>query len=162
MREIELIKAIKKRCEESVRDLYYETADKKLEPRKPRILDGFYIPQEQSAFAKPDIEEIAPFIIVRPSKARERARDECVVTIDIIVQIYNKDPKFIGHYDLLVAMNRIRDNILHNPILDNVFEYDGGFEWQIQPEQPFPNWEIEIKTNWLIQNPQRTDYNEYI
>lgn len=162
MREIELKEALKKRCVEALEDLRFNTADSKQPQKPPTVLNGFYIPAENSAFVDANVEEVAPFVIVRALQGTEVARDEFQIQTMVVVQIFNDSPDFTGDTDCLLAMNRIRANIQNTPILDNVFQYDGGFKWQLKEEQPHPNWEIEITMNWLIPNTQRTDYNKFI
>lgn len=162
MREIQLIKAIQARCKEALKDLYLPTKNADLPHKNPTVLDGFYIPEENSAFVDENVEEIAPFLIVRVIQGEDAADDKFRVKSEIIVQIFNDDPKFTGDQDLLVCMNRIRDNIKQNQTLENVFIYDGGFKWELANDQPFPNWEMTITANWLIPNPQRTDYSAFI
>lgn len=159
MREYELREALKARIEEALKDLQLESADHK--PKKPHVVKGWYLPEEQNAFSGDDVQEIAPFVIVRTTKGQENARDQFQVETEVIVQIFNDSSDFTGDTECLLAMNRIRDNILDKPTLDKMFIYDGGFKWQLNPEQPFPNWEIQITMNWLIPNPQRSDYNEF-
>lgn len=162
MREIELIQAIKKRCEESLKDLRFSTADPKIAKRAPSIIGGFYMKNEDSAFVSENVEEVAPFVIVRPKTGEDVSRDEFRVQVEIVIQVFNEDPAMIGHVDCLLAMNRIRANIQQYPILENKFHYDGGWKWELNDEQPVPNWEIQILSNWLIPNTQRIDVVEYI
>jgi len=160
MREIELKNALRNRCADALKNLLLTQADQA--KRQPLPLPGFYLPAEDSAFVDDTVEEKAPFILVRAKEGVERERDQFSITTEIIIQIFNDSTDYTGDTDLLLCMNRIRDNILNKPILDNIFQYDGGFRWLIAEEQPFPNWEISITMNWLIPNPQRTDYNEFI
>lgn len=162
MREIELLDAIKRRVKEALRDLRYPTADNNLQDREPTVIKGFYMKDEGSAFVDSDVDEVAPFIIVRPKKGSEIARDEFKIDTEIIIQIYDDSEDKTGHLLLLSAMNRIRANIFENQILDNTFIYDGGFTWEIPEEQPVPNWQMGIMCSWLIPAVQRTDIAEYI
>ena len=162
MREIELIEAIKIRCEEALKDLRFATKNPELPKRAPAVIKGFYMKDEDSAFVSEDIEEIAPFVIVRPRIGEEIARDEFRIQVEMIVQIHNDDPDMIGHVDCLLAMNRIRANIQQYPILENKFHYDGGWKWELNEGQPAPVWEIQIMSNWLIPNTQRIDVAGYI
>lgn len=161
MREIELRESLKLRCQEALKDLILYQADGT--PKQPTLIKGFYLPSEESAFVDDKVEEVAPFILVRLKKGIENDRDKFSVTSEVIVQIYSSDQdQFTGDTELLLCMNRIRDNILNKPILNDIFQYDGGFEWQIAEDQPVPNWEISLTMNWLVPNPQRSDYNEFI
>lgn len=162
MREIELIEAIKKRCEEAVIDLRFSTEDSAEPKRAPTVIKGFYMKNEDSAFVSEEVEHIAPFIIVRPRTGEDVARDEFRVQAEIIIQVYNNDPEMVGHVDCLLAMNRIRANIQQYPILENKFHYDGGWKWELNEEQPEPMWQIQILSNWLIPNTQRIDVQEFI
>ncbi|QHJ79163.1 MAG: hypothetical protein [Caudoviricetes sp.] len=162
MREIELVEAIKVRCDEAIKDLRFSTADKNLPLIKPNIIDGWFMPDEKSAFTNAEITEITPFVIVRARTGEDISRDEFRIQVEIIIQLYNGDPKMIGHIDCMLAMNRIRANIQQYPILENKFHYDGGWKWEMIDAQPAPNWEIQILSNWLIPNTQRIDVQECI
>lgn len=162
MREIELIEAIKLRCAEALKDLRFSTADKKLPKRAPIVLRGSYPKDEDSAFVSDDVDEVAPFVIVRLVSGEDVSRDEFRVQVEIIIQIVNDHPDKIGDEDCLLAMNRIRANIQQYPILENKFHYDGGWKWELNDGQPMPNWQIQILSNWLIPNTQRIDVAEYI
>lgn len=159
--ETELLQAIRNRCEIALSEI--KLNNQKNELQEIKVLEGFNLPVEESVFKKAQKDLIVPAVIVRPLKGNDIDNDEKFsVKTEIIITIFNDDVKFIGHNDLLLCMNLIRDNIKQDQTLENKFIYDGGFEWQINPEQPYPFWEISLMMNWLVPNTQRTDYNEFI
>lgn len=162
MTENQLIKALQKRMREALSETFLPTKNPKLPLKNPTILKGSYIPEESSAFTDETVDEVAPFVAVRLINGEDVADDQFRVKSEVIVQIFNDSNDFTGDRDLLLCMNRIRDNIRQDQILENTFIYDGGFKWELANEQPFPNWEMTITMNWLVPNPQRTDYNKFI
>lgn len=147
-----LTKALRKLCGEAVKDFRLQTKQGNKETRAPRIVNGFLPPKRSGNGELDDF----PFVIVRPEGGGvERESTETRVTI--IIGCYSEE--FDGYeYGVNVA-ERIIEKIctLPSELLDCRYQMRYPIKWSMVSEQPYPQWQIDIETIWIFNNPRNTD-----
>lgn len=149
--ESELCFSIRKRLDEILANLILETQlDGKGDGRTTvSVFNGYLPPTRQTP------ESEVPFVIVRPSKGSSSQDGFTTVEVNLIVVTYSKD--FDGHENGLQVLARIRQGLLARPTLDQRYRMQPKFDWALLDEQPYPNWQILIKTEWVIPTPQNIE-----
>ena len=151
MIEQELVKSLREFIKDAVKDFRLPVETEK-KPRAPKVYDG-YLPPKRSENG-----DDFPLIIVRPESATTE-REETEVSVAIIVGCYTEE--FDGHEYCLNVMTRIRNALtsMENGILAKKYVLKFPITWNIVPEQPWPQWELEIDTKWCFNTPQAiTDF----
>lgn len=143
-----LTKALQELCREAVKNFQLPTKGKEL--RAPQIINGFLPPKRSG-----DKEDF-PFVIVRPEECvSDRGSEQIKVTI--IVGCYSEE--YDGfEYGLNVA-TRIKEKLLTLPAetLNQKYQFVFPLKWRMTSEQPYPEWQIEIETDWVTNTPMNYD-----
>ena len=137
--------------EGALKDLRLKT--KKGELRAPQVVDG-YLPPKRTL----DDDDF-PFVIVR---AEEGVSDmgQTVVTISLIVGCYTTETD--GYAHCMEIMQRIRFALcrMPNQTLAGRYQLEFPITWRNTPEQPYPQWQLEMTTKWVFNTPQLTNFEQ--
>ena len=144
MIEIDLCRAIRTRSEEILKDLIIP-ADRGFPDRSPSIINGFLPPKRSKA------ESDFPFVVVRPGEGNTNANRLTRATVKMLVGCYSED--FDGHEYALLVLARLRTGLMECPTLESRYRMELPFSWRLYDDQPYPNWELEITTEWSIATP---------
>ena len=101
-----------------------------------------------------------PYIIARMTDGKAQSRDDHIVSITMIVGIYDDDLNHQGSKDAMLIMMRLRRDFFNNPIIKNGAVFDESFEWDIIDDQPYPYFKLAITTGWNISAPQWSQHSE--
>lgn len=147
MIENHLTKALREKITEVVKD--FRLPVKNGEPRPPTVINGYLPPKRTGA------EDDFPFIIVRAESGKS---EEETTTIDVAIVIGCYSKEYDAHEDCINVMTRIRLALasMENGVLDNRFVLQFPIEWNLMPEQPYPQWQLDIQTHWVYNTPQAT------
>ena len=146
-----LTKALRELCAQAVKDFVLPTKEGQ-NPRAPRIVNGFLPPKRSGNGELDDF----PFVIVRPEAGTgERESEE--IRVNIIVGCYSEE--FDGYEYGINVIERIKEKICTLPAetLDNRYQMRYPIKWNMVTEQPWPQWQIDMETIWIINSPQNTD-----
>lgn len=146
--ESELCAAIRIRLVEILKTLILEASVEDEEHRPPKVYNG-WLPFD----ADEDTE--VPYVIVRASKGKTTDNGFTAVTVTMMVMTYSKESD--GHENSLQILHRIRQGLMSSPTLDNRYRMNPIFDWKLVDEQPWPNWYIELTTEWVIPTPQNIE-----
>lgn len=115
--------------------------------RAPEILNG-YLPPKRTKTG-----DDFPFVLVRADRG-QTAPDATTVSVSIIVGVYSED--FDAHDICLSVMAKIRQALYDLPdgTLSERYQFRPGFSWENFPEQGWPYWQLDIKTEWLMPAPE--------
>lgn len=140
-----LTDALIKKIEEVVED--YRLPVENGEERCPTVFDGYLPPKRQG------ITDDFPFVVVRADGGKN-GQDQAEITVSIIIGCYTKE--FTGHKYCINIMTRIKNALceLQNGVLDNRFVLQFPIEWELVTEQPYPQWQLDMKTRWACRVPQ--------
>lgn len=144
-----LTKALRELCAQAVKDFVLPTKEGQ-KPRAPRIVNGFLPPKRSM-----DHEDF-PFVLVRPEQCTtERESEEVRVTI--IVGCYSEE--FDGFEYGVNVIERIKEKICTLPAetLAQRYQMRYPIKWTMVPEQPWPQWQIDMETIWIFNSPRNTD-----
>ena len=143
-----LTKALRVLCTDAVKDFRLESKDGKL--ATPQVLNGFLPPKRST-----DKEDF-PFVIVRPEQGiGERESEE--IHVSIIVGCYSEE--FDGFEYGINVIERIKEKICSLPseTLAERYQMRYPVKWSMPTDQPWPQWQIEMETVWIMNSPQNTD-----
>ena len=145
MIEQELVRALQEFLAEALKDFGMPTKDGKL--RAPKIIDG-YLPPKRSG-----TDEDFPFVVVRADSGTAD-HNAANVEVTLIVGAYTEETN--GYLYCLNVMTRIRNALLSlkNGCLADRFLLVGEFSWKNIEDQPWPQWNLFITTNWMTNAPQ--------
>lgn len=149
MIETDLMIALGVFVEKALKDLRLKT--KKGELRAPLVVDG-YLPPKRTL----DDDDF-PFVIVRAEDgASERGRTE--VTVSLIIGCHTTETD--GYAHCIEIMQRIRQALCQMPgqVLAKRFQLEFPVSWRNFPEQPYPQWQLEMTTKWVFNTPQMTEF----
>lgn len=144
-----LTKALRELCEQAVKDFRLPTKDGKT-LRAPRIVNGFLPPKRST-----DLDDF-PFVLVRPEQCTtDRESEE--VRVNIIVGCYSEE--YDGFEYGVNVVERIKEKICTLPAetLDQRYQMRYPIKWTMVPEQPWPQWQIDMETIWIFNSPRNTD-----
>lgn len=144
-----LTKALRELCEQAVKDFRLPTKDGKT-LRAPQIVNGFLPPKRST-----DIDDF-PFVLVRPEQCTtDRESEE--VRVNIIVGCYSEE--YDGFEYGLNVVERIKEKICTLPAetLAQRYQMRYPIKWTMVPEQPWPQWQIDMETIWIFNSPRNTD-----
>lgn len=148
MIEVELAKALRKKLEEILAEFRMPTDQPNFPDRAPKIINGYLPPKRTSA--DPDF----PFVIVRPKSGRTPDESSSRVAVNLIIGCYSEE--FDGHEYALNVMTRIRTGLLEmtHYTLDNRYRLEFPLSWELFDDQPYPQWQLEMTTEWTVATPQ--------
>jgi hypothetical protein len=144
-----LTKALRELCEQAVKDFRLPTKDGKT-LRAPQIVNGFLPPKRST-----DLDDF-PFVLVRPEQCTtERESEE--VRVNIIVGCYSQE--YDGFEYGVNVVERIKEKICTLPAetLAKRYQMRYPIKWTMVPEQPWPQWQIDMETIWIFNSPRNTD-----
>jgi hypothetical protein len=144
-----LTKALRELCEQAVKDFRLPTKDGKT-LRAPKIVNGFLPPKRST-----DLDDF-PFVLVRPEQCTtDRESEE--VRVNIIVGCYSEE--YDGFEYGVNVVERIKEKICTLPAetLAQRYQMRYPIKWTMVPEQPWPQWQIDMETIWIFNSPRNTD-----
>lgn len=144
-----LTKALRELCEQAVKDFRLPTKDGKT-LRAPQIVNGFLPPKRST-----DLDDF-PFVLVRPEQCTtDRESEE--VRVNIIVGCYSEE--YDGFEYGVNVVERIKEKICTLPAetLAKRYQMRYPIKWTMVPEQPWPQWQIDMETIWIFNSPRNTD-----
>lgn len=144
-----LTKALRELCEQAVKDFRLPTKDGKT-LRAPQIVNGFLPPKRST-----DLDDF-PFVLVRPEQCTtDRESEE--VRVNIIVGCYSEE--YDGFEYGVNVVERIKEKIctLPDETLAKRYQMRYPIKWTMVPEQPWPQWQIDMETIWIFNSPRNTD-----
>lgn len=151
MVENELCRAIRELVADAVNDFALPTKpvgqNAEGELRAPTVINGYLPPKRAKA---PDD---FPFVVVRADEGTTDG-EGTEVQVSIIVGAYTEE--YDGHEYCLNVMTRIRTALCSLPFstLKNRYVLQLPVKWSGYAEQPWPYWQIDMTTTWLIHAPQ--------
>ncbi|MBQ3840550.1 MAG: hypothetical protein II819_11555 [Fibrobacter sp.] len=143
-----LTKALRELCEQAVKDFRLPTKDGKT-LRAPQIVNGFLPPKRST-----DLDDF-PFVLVRPEQCTtDRESEE--VRVNIIVGCYSEE--YDGFEYGVNVVERIKEKIctLPDETLAKRYQMRYPIKWTMVPEQPWPQWQIDMETIWIFNSPRNT------
>lgn len=144
-----LTKALRELCAQAVKDFVLPTKEGQ-KPRAPRIVNGFLPPKRST-----DLDDF-PFVLVRPEQCTtDRESEE--IRVNIIVGCYSEE--FDGYEYGVNVIERIKEKICTLPAetLEQRYQMRYPIKWNMVPEQPWPQWQIDMETIWIFNSPRNTD-----
>lgn len=146
-----LTKALRELCEQAVAEFRLPTKDGQT-LRAPRIVNGFLPPKRSGNGELDDF----PFVLVRPEAGTtERGAEE--IRVNIIVGCYSEE--YDGYEYGVNVMERIKEKICTLPAetLAQRYQMRYPLKWNMVPEQPWPQWQIDMETIWVFNSPLNSD-----
>jgi hypothetical protein len=120
-----------------------------------KLIDGYLPPKRSTS------NEDHPFVLVRPDGA---TTDDGVTQAEVSIVIGVWQSEFNGHRDCISAMAKIRQALFELPArtLANRYQLNGPVVWENLAEQPWPYWQLNMKTTWLMRGPTTNEpYYDY-
>lgn len=147
MIEQELARNLREFIKDAVKDFRLPVENEKDNPRAPKIING-YLPPKHSEKG-----DDFPFVLVRPEGATSDM-GETEVTVAIIIGCYTEE--YDGHEYCLNVMTRIRNALtsMKDGRLADKYVLNFPIKWDIVPEQPWPQWQLDMETKWCFNTPQ--------
>ena len=144
-----LTKALRELCKQAVKDFRLPTKDGKT-LRAPQIVNGFLPPKRSSEH------DDFPFVLVRPEQSTTDRQSE-EVRVNIIVGCYSEE--YDGFEYGVNVVERIAEKICTLPAETLAQRYQMRYpvKWTMVPEQPWPQWQIDMETIWIFNSPRNTD-----
>ena len=117
--------------------------------RGVHVFNG-YLPHKEPAKVSDDL---FPFVVVRADEG-ESDEDGTLVTVSIIIGVYSEADD--GHEFAFNIMSRIRTALTSLPglVLQGRYQLRYPIKWGTFSEQPYPQWQIDMQTQWLIRTPR--------
>lgn len=144
MVENELTKALREFIAAAVEN--YRLPVKNGEMRAPTVVNG-YLPPKRS-----NVEDDFPFVLVRPESG-ETSLEETRCTVAIIIGCYTTE--FDGYEYCVNVMERIKQALCEMPYgtLANKYQLCYPVKWEMPDEQPYPQWQVGMTTDWAYHAP---------
>lgn len=144
-----LTKALRELCKQAVKDFRLPTKDGKT-LRAPQIVNGFLPPKRSS-----ELDDF-PFVLVRPEQSTTDRQSE-EVRVNIIVGCYSEE--YDGFEYGVNVIERIKEKICTLPAetLEQRYQMRYPIKWNMVPEQPWPQWQIDMESIWIFNSPRNTD-----
>lgn len=144
-----LTNALRELCKQAVKDFRLPTKDGKT-LRAPQIVNGFLPPKRSS-----ELDDF-PFVLVRPEQSTTDRQSE-EVRVNIIVGCYSEE--YDGFEYGVNVIERIKEKICTLPAetLEQRYQMRYPIKWNMVPEQPWPQWQIDMETIWIFNSPRNTD-----
>lgn len=145
MVEIFLTQAIREFVENAVKDFRFPV--KNGEARAPEIVNGYLPPKRTGK------NDDFPFVVVYPASG-EIERDATGTEIELIIGNYSAE--YDGYEFCMNMLSRIRNALAMLPdnILAGKYQLLYPISWENIEEQPYPQWQMRIKTQWKTVSPQ--------
>lgn len=145
MVENELTRALMTCIESAVQD--YRLPVKSGELKAPKVLNG-YLPPKRTNRDEDDF----PFIIVR-TESGVCDQDSTRTEVSIIIGCYSQE--IIGHEYCINVMTRIKNAFMSLPncTLAKRYILDFPIKWAMAPDQPYPQWQLDMQTTWIYKAP---------
>lgn len=136
--------------EDALKDTRFPTKTKDV-IRAPKVFDG-YLPPKKTL---PD--DDFPFVVVR-ADAGTSDRGQTTVTVSLIIGCYTTETD--GYAHCLEIMEKIRLALckMENQTLDRRYQLEFPITWSNVPEQPYPQWQLEMTTKWTFNTPQLANF----
>lgn len=146
MTEHLLIDAVRKKVKDVVKDFRLETRFEE-HPRCPTVFEGDLPPKRSNST------DDFPFVIVRFEESSS-TNDEITASVLIVAGCFTED--LLGHRDCMNVLTRIRTALLTMPngILDDRYILQPPIKITNLPEQPYPQWQINMETKWCFRAPE--------
>ena len=162
MDRVNLLKCLKARMEEDIKDLMLpvrmQKGDTESESRPATVYTG-RLPDMKSTTKK------APYILnsILVSRFRRRPgqQPEDLVSIRTVYCVYDEN-ETEGAFLLLNLMERIRISLQKNPLLDDRYELnmeDDGITDVVYPDDTAPYYMAEMLTEWVMPYVEREGWN---
>jgi hypothetical protein len=145
MGEIDLARAIRERLLQVLAELRMPSDRPNLPPRAPTVVNGFLPPKRSKS------DSDFPFVVVRPSSGTTGNDGLTRVRVKLIIGCYSED--FDGHEYGLIVLERLRIGFMELPTLENRYRMEMPMEWELYDDQPYPEWMLEVRTEWSIATP---------
>lgn len=84
-----------------------------------------------------DENDLPPYIITRIQSGERKGSGPMVITVGLIICIYNNSRDRSGHFDLLKVIQKLEIRYAKNSYVGN-FEVQDSFEFALQEVQPHP------------------------
>lgn len=145
MVENELTRAIRSFIDDVVKN--YVLPTKSGETRSPKVING-YLPPKRTGVA-----DDFPFVLVRADEGTSD-QEATEVKVSIIIGTYSAD--YDGHEYCLNILARIRTALASMPglLLAKRYQLRLPITWSTYAEQPYPQWQLDMTTTWLIRTPE--------
>ena len=136
--------------EEVVKDLRMPTKTEGVR-RSPKVIDGYLYPKRSTG------DDDFPFVIVRAEEGTSHP-GRTQVSVSFIIGTYTTETD--GYALCLEIMQRIRTALcqLPNQTLNARYQLEFPIEWRNVPDQPYPQWLIEMTTHWVMNTPALTEF----
>lgn len=150
MLETKLALALDAFIEDALKDTLFPTKTKDVF-RAPTVFDG-YLPPKRTL---PD--DDFPFVVVRAEEGTSD-RGQTTVTVSLIIGCYTTETD--GYSHCLEIMQKIRLALcqMENQTLESRYQLDFPISWSNIPEQPYPQWQIQMTTKWTFNTPELTNF----
>lgn len=142
-----LSEALARRLEEVVKDLRLPPQRDASAPRVPLVIRGF--PPTKRANGEAE----QPFVIVCPADGQVESYNEHRVRVGIVVGVFEEEDFAAGADWLLVFAERIIQSLQEKPTLEKRYVLRHPISWNIMFDQPYPLWQLEMMTEWVVQAP---------
>lgn len=107
-----------------------------------------------------DDTDALPYIIVRlDSGGVENQTEPHLLSVLLLVGIYDENPDQQGHVAVLEIMEAIQERFHRNRVLAGQFKFTGAFHWALQQEESFPYY-FGAATMEFQAPPPRLDRSE--
>lgn len=142
---LDLCDALREHLETSLKNIKLQTRGADLEKDGParnlKIIDG-YLPTKEE-----DSEDPYPFVLVRANSAQLSPR-RSQTEVSIVIGTYGKDS--VGYRDAVNVLDAVVNSIIGfaQLPLKQKFHLVPELDWQIIKDQPWPYWQLELKTLW--------------
>lgn len=139
-----LIDALMQRLRDCLKDLKLATDVEGEEPRAPMVVDAFLPPKRSKGHQQGEF----PFVIVRATGGADEAQDDAAVRLRLVVGVFSESEQ--GYRDWMAVKERIRVDLLSKPVLDGRFRFMHPLVWDLQEEQPVPQWVGVIEVAYTV------------
>ena len=148
MNEVELTEKIRERLKADLALLQLPSEKMADTVRPPQVVDGYLPPK--NATQTPDF----PYVIARAGDGQTSESGMSNAEVKLLIGCYSED--YDGHNYCLMVMSYIRRSLMQNPFLeDSAFRFELPFSWKMFDDQPYPEWILEITTQWSVPTPQQ-------
>ncbi|MGN0108145.1 MAG: hypothetical protein ACI4A5_10685 [Hominilimicola sp.] len=108
-------------------------------------------------------DQIFPCCIIRTRGGEiKNASDPQLTTLEIMVIITDKSEDMSGHKNLLITINRIRDNLLANGGIRGKFRLVYPVKWGTNEDNKTPYFVGNIITVWQTETQSFNDIGKYL
>lgn len=145
--EIELTNALRERLAFILKDLLLPT-EKLNDPLKTASIINGYLPPKRAGGAGSEF----PFVIVRPGSGRTGEDGYTRLSVKFVIGCFSED--YDGYEYALQVLARIRAGLMENRTLADRFRLELPFTWELYDDQPYPQWELQVMTEWTLPTPQ--------